>query len=55
MDENYIEFSVKMTRDAHLVKKTEQLLEEINVLQNRINNQVCHKNYIIYTLYFCIY
>ncbi|XP_032666419.1 centromere/kinetochore protein zw10 homolog [Odontomachus brunneus] len=40
MDENYDEFSAKLTRDVHLVKKTEQLLEEINILQSRINDQI---------------
>jgi hypothetical protein len=42
MDENYAEFSAKLTRDVHLVKKTEQLLEETNILQSRINDQVCY-------------
>lgn len=41
MDENYNEFSAKLTRDVHLVKKTEQLLTEMNILQSRINDQVC--------------
>ncbi|EZA57238.1 Centromere/kinetochore protein zw10-like protein [Ooceraea biroi] len=40
MDENYTEFSAKLTRDVHLVKKTEQLLEEINILHDRINSQI---------------
>ncbi|XP_025159400.1 centromere/kinetochore protein zw10 homolog isoform X2 [Harpegnathos saltator] len=40
MDENYNEFSAKLTRDVHLVKKTEQLLEEMSILQSRINDQV---------------
>lgn len=40
MDDNYIEFNAKLTRDVHLVKKTEQLLEEIGILQSRINDQV---------------
>ncbi|KYQ54748.1 Centromere/kinetochore protein zw10 like protein [Trachymyrmex zeteki] len=40
MDDNYVEFSSKLTRDVHLVKKTEQLLEEIGILQNRINDQI---------------
>jgi hypothetical protein len=40
MDDNYVEFSAKLTRDVHLVKKTEQLLEEIDILQSRINDQV---------------
>nr|XP_011698225.1 PREDICTED: centromere/kinetochore protein zw10 homolog [Wasmannia auropunctata]XP_011698226.1 PREDICTED: centromere/kinetochore protein zw10 homolog [Wasmannia auropunctata] len=40
MDDNYVEFSAKLTRDVHLVKKTEQLLEEIGILQSRINDQV---------------
>lgn len=44
MDDNYVEFSSKLTRDVHLVKKTEQLLEEIGILQNRINDQVCFIN-----------
>lgn len=46
MDENYEEFSAKLTRDIHLVKKTEQLLEEINILQSRINDQVCIFNVV---------
>lgn len=41
MDDNYVEFNAKLTRDLHLVKKTEQLLEEIGILQSRINDQVC--------------
>lgn len=40
MDDNYVEFSSKLTRDVHLVKKTEQLLEEIGILQSRINDQI---------------
>ncbi|KAM0735806.1 Centromere/kinetochore protein zw10-like protein [Formica fusca] len=40
MDDNYVEFSAKLTRDVHLVKKTEQLLKEMDTLQNRINDQV---------------
>lgn len=40
MDDNYVEFNAKLTRDIHLVKKTEQLLEEIGILQSRINDQV---------------
>ncbi|KAL0113921.1 hypothetical protein PUN28_011331 [Cardiocondyla obscurior] len=40
MDDNYVEFNAKLTRDIHLVKKTEQLLEEINILQSRINHQI---------------
>jgi len=47
MDDNYIEFSSKLTRDVHLVKKTEQLLEEIGILQSRINDQVCFTNIIM--------
>lgn len=42
MDDNYVEFNAKLTRDLHLVKKTEQLLEEIDILQSRINDQVCY-------------
>jgi len=41
MDDNYVEFNAKLTRDVHLVKKTEQLLEEIGILQSRIKDQVC--------------
>jgi len=41
MDDNYVEFNAKLTRDVHLVKKTEQLLEEIDILQSRIKDQVC--------------
>ncbi|XP_070166434.1 centromere/kinetochore protein zw10 homolog isoform X2 [Polyergus mexicanus] len=40
MDDNYVEFSAKLTRDVHLVKKTEQLLKEMDTLQSRINDQV---------------
>lgn len=40
MDDNYIEFNAKLTRDVYLVKKTEQLLQEMDILQSRINNQV---------------
>lgn len=40
MDENYIEFSAKMARDAHLVKNIKQLLNELNNLQQKINDQV---------------
>ncbi|XP_024889791.1 centromere/kinetochore protein zw10 homolog [Temnothorax curvispinosus] len=40
MDDNYVEFNAKLTRDIHLVKKTEQLLEEIGILQSRINDQI---------------
>jgi len=47
MDDNYVEFSSKLTRDVHLVKKTEQLLEEIGILQSRINDQVCFTNIIM--------
>lgn len=42
MDENYTEFNAKLMRDLYLVKKTEQLLEEISVLQGRINDQVSY-------------
>lgn len=41
MDENYVEFNAKLTRDMHLVKKTEQLLEESDILNTKINDQVC--------------
>ncbi|XP_050455461.1 centromere/kinetochore protein zw10 homolog isoform X2 [Cataglyphis hispanica] len=40
MDDNYVEFSAKLTRDVHLVKKTEQLLKEMDTLQSRINDQI---------------
>ncbi|XP_067210231.1 centromere/kinetochore protein zw10 homolog isoform X2 [Linepithema humile] len=40
MGENYVEFSAKLTRDVNLVKKTEQLMEELDILQSRINDQV---------------
>ncbi|KAL6268596.1 hypothetical protein P5V15_001728 [Pogonomyrmex californicus] len=40
MDDNYVEFNAKLSRDVHLVKKTEQLLEEISILQKRINDQI---------------
>jgi len=43
MDENYAEFTAKLNRDVHLVKKTEQLLEETSILQSRINDQVCYQ------------
>lgn len=48
MDDNYIEFSAKLTRDVYLVKKTEQLLKEIDDLQSRINDQVCHQHLLYY-------
>ncbi|XP_078037414.1 zeste-white 10 kinetochore protein [Augochlora pura] len=40
MDENYVEFTSKLTRDKHLVLKGETLLEEFNELQKRIDDQV---------------
>jgi len=40
MNDNYVEFNEKLARDIHLVKKSEQLLEEIGILQSRINDQV---------------
>lgn len=40
MDDNYIEFTSKFTRDQHLVAKGEKLLEEMNMLQKRIDDQV---------------
>jgi len=48
MDDNYVEFSAKLTRDVHLVKKTEQLLKEMDTLQNRINDQVYHHHLLYY-------
>lgn len=50
MGENYIEFSAKLTRDVNLVKKTEQLMEELDILQSRINDQVS-----IHLMYFLCY
>lgn len=47
MDDNYVEFSAKLTRDVHLVKKTEQLLKEMDNLQNRINDQV-YSHHLLY-------
>lgn len=44
MDDNYVEFSAKLTRDVHLVKKTEQLLKEMDTLQSRINDQVYNQH-----------
>ncbi|OAD61567.1 Centromere/kinetochore protein zw10 like protein [Eufriesea mexicana] len=40
MDDNYVEFTSKLTRDQHLVSKGEKLLEEMNALQKRIDDQV---------------
>ncbi|XP_016921068.1 centromere/kinetochore protein zw10 homolog isoform X1 [Apis cerana] len=40
MDDNYVEFTSKLTRDQHLVLKGEKLLEEMNALQKRIDNHV---------------
>ncbi|XP_015431621.1 PREDICTED: centromere/kinetochore protein zw10 homolog [Dufourea novaeangliae] len=40
MDDNYVEFTSKLTRDQHLVSKGEKLLEEMNQLQKRIDDQV---------------
>ncbi|XP_053979432.1 centromere/kinetochore protein zw10 homolog [Hylaeus volcanicus] len=40
MDDNYTAFTSKLTRDQHLVTKGEKLLEEMNVLQKRIDDQV---------------
>lgn len=48
MDDNYVEFSTKLTRDVHLVKKTEQLLKEMDILQSRINDQVYHHHLLYY-------
>lgn len=48
MDENYIEFSAKLTRDVHLVKMTEQLLKKMDILQSRINDQVYHNPLLYY-------
>ncbi|KOC70027.1 Centromere/kinetochore protein zw10 like protein [Habropoda laboriosa] len=40
MDDNYVEFTAKLTRDQHLVSKGEKLLDEMNELQKRIDHQV---------------
>lgn len=40
MDVNYVEFTSKLTRDQHLVSKGEKLLEEMNSLQRRVDDQV---------------
>ncbi|XP_033336792.1 zeste-white 10 kinetochore protein [Megalopta genalis] len=40
MNDNYVEFTSKLTRDQHLVLKGETLLEEFNELQKRIDDQV---------------
>ncbi|XP_076628616.1 zeste-white 10 kinetochore protein isoform X1 [Colletes latitarsis] len=40
MDDNYVEFASKFTRDQHLVAKGEELLEEMNVLQTRIDDEI---------------
>ncbi|XP_076655809.1 zeste-white 10 kinetochore protein [Halictus rubicundus] len=40
MDDNYLEFTSKLTKDQHLVSKGEKLLEELNELQKRIDDQV---------------
>lgn len=47
MDDNYVEFTSKLTRDQHLVLKGEKLLEEMNELQKRIDNHVCLIKYNI--------
>lgn len=47
MDDNYVEFTSKLTRDQHLVLKGEKLLEEMNALQKRIDNHVCLIKYNI--------
>lgn len=46
MEGNYVEFAAKLTRDVHLVKKTEELLTEINTLQSRINDQVFYQYFL---------
>lgn len=44
MDDNYIEFTSKLTKDQHLVLKGEKIFEELNELQKRIDDQVpCEK------------
>ncbi|XP_012142032.1 zeste-white 10 kinetochore protein [Megachile rotundata] len=40
MDDNYVEFTSKLKRDQHLVVKGEKLLEEMNSLQKKIDDQV---------------
>ncbi|XP_071865112.1 zeste-white 10 kinetochore protein [Bombus fervidus] len=40
MDDNYVEFTSKLTKDQHLVSKGEKLLEEMNALQKKIDTQV---------------
>ncbi|XP_034173768.2 zeste-white 10 kinetochore protein isoform X1 [Osmia lignaria lignaria] len=40
MDDNYVKFTSKLTRDQRLVSKGEKLLEEMNSLQSRIDDQV---------------
>lgn len=47
MDDNYVEFTSKLTRDQHLVLKGEKLLEEMNALQKRIDDHVCLIKYNI--------
>ncbi|KOX68210.1 Centromere/kinetochore protein zw10 like protein [Melipona quadrifasciata] len=40
MNDNYVEFTSKLVKDQHLVSKGEKLLEEMNILQKRIDDQV---------------
>lgn len=40
MDDNYIEFSSKLTKNQRLVSKAEILTKEMNDLQKRIDDQV---------------
>ncbi|CAL7934411.1 unnamed protein product [Xylocopa violacea] len=40
MDDNYVEFTTKLTRDQYLVSKGENVLKEMNELQSRIDEQV---------------
>ncbi|KAK9303924.1 hypothetical protein QLX08_004517 [Tetragonisca angustula] len=40
MNDNYVEFTSKLVKDQHLVSKGEKLLEEMNALQKRIDDQV---------------
>ncbi|KAF3420746.1 hypothetical protein E2986_03244 [Frieseomelitta varia] len=40
MNDNYVEFTSKLVKDQHLVSKGEKLLEKMNALQKRIDDQV---------------
>lgn len=40
MDDNYVEFTSKLTKDQYLVSKGEKLLEEMDALQKKIDTQV---------------